>query len=115
MFFISYALPKQTKESQVKKEILKELEKIFLKEISSEEFEKVKNIQLNTVVNRLKRSSSRASRLAFNEMYFGDYKKLHAHLDQMKNLSPSFIRETAKKYLNGNRLSYLKLTPEGKK
>ena len=115
MFFISYTLPKQTKESQVKKEILKDLEKIFSEEISPEEFEKVKNIQLNVMVSQLKRSSSRASRLALNEMYFGDYKKLYAHLDQMENLSTAFIKETAQKYLNGNRISYLKLTPEGKK
>ena len=114
IFLISYTLPKTTKESQVKQEIFKELKKIFSEEIYPEEFEKVKNIQWNVMVNRLKRSSSRASCLALNEMYFEDYKRLYSRLNQINSLSASFIKDTAKKYLNENKLSYLKLIPERK-
>ena len=115
LFIISYTLSKQSRESQVKQEIFKELKKIFSEGIIPEEFEKVKNIQLNIMVNRLKRNASRASHLSLNEMYFGDYKKLYSHLDQMEKLSTDFIRDTAAKYLKGDKLSYLKLSPEGKK
>ncbi|MCY4513479.1 MAG: pitrilysin family protein, partial [Bdellovibrionales bacterium] len=115
LFIISYTLPKQSQESQVKQEIFKELKKIFSEGITPEEFKKVKNMQLNTIVHRLKRSSSRADHLALNEMYFGDYRKLYSHLDQMGKLSVDFIKDTAKKSLKEDKLSYLKLSPEEKK
>ena len=109
LFVVSYTLPKGVEEAGVKKEILRELNKIAVEGIRPEELEKTKNIQLNSMVNRLKTASSRARLLAFNEMSLGDYRKLYFNLDQLDSLSRDFIKGTADGYLGESRLSYLKL------
>ena len=112
VFFVTYTLPEPAMESRIKQEILKELERIWTEGVSREELEKVKNIQFNKVIGQLKKSGSRANRLAVNELRFGDYEKLYFNLDQLETLSPDFIKTTAQKHLTGNKISYLKLKPK---
>ena len=112
LFFVTYTLPDPALEPRIKQEILKELEKVFTEGVSREELEKVKNIQFNKVIDQLKKSGSRADRLAVNELRFGDYEKLYFNLDQLETLSPDFIKTTAQKHLTANKVSYLKLKPK---
>ena len=112
IFLVSYTLPKISNEEVVKKEILEEIKKITVENITEEELQKSKNIYLNGVVNNLKHTSSRAYYLASYEMNFKDYKKMYESLNQLEEISLDFIREVAKKYLNFNKMSYLILKPK---
>ena len=115
VFVISYTLPDISREEEVKKLILDEVKQGLVGGISPRALEKVRNIQANTLVHSLKKSSSRAGLLLDYELRLGDYKKLYEKLDTLKEMSPEFIKKTGEKYLDPKRLSYAILKPLEKK
>lgn len=111
LFLISFTLPKDVKETLVKSLILQEIRNIASQSVTQKELEKVRNILLNSQVGSLKKSGSRAFKLAYYEIQYRDYKKLFKRLEAVQSLSPDFIKDVTQKYLDAKRLSYIKMEP----
>ena len=111
-FYIFYHLLDPSKESEVKALILEELKKGIEQGVSAQSLEKVKNIQMNEMLYSLKTSGKRARMILDYEIQHKDYKKMYERLDWLDEMSPEFIKKTAKKYLNPERLTYLILKPK---
>ena len=111
LFLISFTLPPNVKENLVKSLVLEEIQSIVDKSVTQKELEKVRNILLNSQVSSLKKSGSRAYKLAYYEIQYKDYRKLYERLETVQNLSPDFIKTVTQKYLDPKRLSYVKMEP----
>ena len=111
LFLIYFTLPLNAKEALVKSLVLKEIQNIADKSVTQKELGKVRNILLDSQINSLKQSGSRAYKLAYYEIQYKDYRKLYEKLEAVQNLSPDFIKSVTQKYLDPKRLSYVKMEP----
>ena len=111
LFLISFTLPKSAKENLVKSLVLQEIQNIASQSVTQKELEKVRNILLNSQVNNLKQSGGRAYNLSYYEIQYRDYRKLFKRLEAVQSLSSDFIKDVTQKYLDANKLSYVKMEP----
>ena len=115
VFYVVYPLVNLSKEAEIKKLILEELKKGMEQGLSGKSLEKVKNIQMNSMIHSLKRSRYRARLILDYEIQLNDYKKMYEILEWMNKMSLEFIQKTGEKYLSPERLSYLILKSEKEK
>lgn len=114
LFLISYSSLDFSKEERIKELILEELKKGIEYGLSNQSLEKVKNIQLNNILDSFKGSKSRALLILDYEIQFGDYKKIYEELDWFNKISPEFVQKTAKKYLKPENMYYMSIKAEEK-
>ena len=107
VFYIYYPLSDISKELEIKKVILEELNKGIEEGFNEKTIEKVKNIYMNDMIHTLKRSSSRARNLLDYEINFENYQKIYEKLDIINKMTPDFIKEVGKHYLIPEKSNYL--------
>lgn len=105
-------LKKGVASTTVKKLIENEISKVVRSGVKPEELEKAKNQLLTSQVESLKKVSGRARSLAFNEIVFGDYKRLFTDLERYLEVTDADIRRVAKTYLVPQKLNFVTVKPE---
>jgi zinc protease len=92
-------LKKGVSPATAKKLLENEIWMLINKGVSAGELEKAKNQILTGQVEELKKVSGRARALVYNEIIFGDYKRLFTDLEKYLAVTPEDLQRVAKKYL----------------
>ena len=112
LFLIFYPLLDLSREESIKKVLEQQLYQDRDQVLTKESLDKVKNIAMNEMIDKLKKSRSRARLLLDYEINFNDYTKLYEKLDFMETLEPEFIKQVGQNYLKPERLNYIILKPD---
>lgn len=97
--------------STVQKLIDMEIQMLQTKKISAKELEKAKNNYLMDYVSQLRKLNGRAEALAYNEIIFGDYKKLFNDIPAVEAVTAEEIQAVAQKYFKPQHRNVVILVP----
>jgi zinc protease len=111
--FYAYLKPNGKPEAALKT-IEKEIRNLSTTKITEKELEKAKNNYLMEYVGGLKKIGGRAESLAYNEILFGDYKKLFTDIPAVQAVTVDEIQAAAKKYLKPAHENVIILLPDTK-
>jgi len=101
--FVFYAEPRRPHtNAELKKNILRELEKIKNEPVPEEELTKAKNQMKMDYIQSLNANSKIASILAYYEALLGDYKYFSKYLDHIEKVTAKDIQRIARTYLTDN-------------
>ena len=112
LFLIFYPLLDLSKEKEVKQALEQQIYQDRDQILNPESLDKVKNIAMTEMIDRLKKSRSRARLLLDYEINFEDYSKLYEQLDFMETVEPEFIKQVGQTYLQPERLNSIILKPD---
>jgi predicted Zn-dependent peptidase len=93
---------------------LDEVKKIYNEEISAQELENAKQQLKTSIILGMENSSTRMSRLAETEMYFGDYIPVDTVISRLDTVSAADVRAIAERYLKDRPITFASIGPEKK-
>jgi len=87
---------------EVEKAILSEIEKLKMEPVADRELERVKNQIDAGLIRSLGSNMGIAFRVAFGELFYGDYHAMFRSFERAKEVTPADIQRVANKYLTAN-------------
>lgn len=99
---------------KVLKICLDEVKKIYQEDITEQELDNAKQQIKTSVILGMENSSTRMSRLAETEIYFGDYITMDQVISRVEGVTTSDVREIAERYLKDKQITFASIGPEKK-
>lgn len=113
ILFIIEAKPfNKNNEQKIKTVVQQQLQIIRENFVTKKDLEKVKNIKINEFVTSLMTTESRSQLFVTNEMNFHDYSRAYTQIDDLNTLTPEYIQQVAKKFLNQKQMTYFIMEPK---
>jgi len=88
-----------------------EMQDLMHNKMSDKELEKAKNNYLMEYLTGLKKTGGRAESLAYNEVLFGDYRKLYTDVPQLEAVTPEQVQAIASKYFRPRHKNIVTVIP----
>jgi len=96
----------------VEKAIYEELDRVKSQQVTDQELEKAKNIQLANFYRQMKTISGKANTLGSYEVFFGDYRKLFTAADDYNKVTKEDLQRVARRYFTEKNRTVATLIPE---